>query len=405
MPTLLQINVDANNGSNGGVARDIGRLVQEKGWNSYIAYSRRVSPCTSTLIKIGNKLDIITHVFFSRILDNHGLCSVLATKRLIKKILKIQPDIIHLHNIHGYFLNYKILFNYLKKSRIPVVWTLHDCWPYTGHCSHFISADCYKWKTGCYNCPLKKKYPKSLIFDFSERNYRIKKECFTSLERMTITTVSHWMGRQLDDSFLNKYKIHVVLNGVDTSVFKYKESDVRKKYNINAKYLLLGVAANWSKGKGLYDYYELSKHLDDDFKIVLIGMTPEQISELPNGIIGIKRTENLEELVRFYSASDIILNLSYAESFGLTTVEGMACGTPGIVYDNTASPELLSPETGIVVPTGNIEAVINAIQHITSKGRNVYSAACRKRVLEFFDKDKKYLEYYNIYKQIIDNNQ
>lgn len=404
MPTLLQINVDANNGSNGAIARDLGTLVMRNGWNSYIAFGRSAIPSTSTLIKVGGKLNVLFHVVISRVFDNHGLLSRIATKRFIRQIKSIKPDIVHLHNIHGYYINYRLLFHFLKETGIPVVWTLHDCWPYTGHCSHFISANCNRWKDGCSHCPLKSHYPKSILFDSSARNYRIKKAVFTSLPNMVITTVSQWMGEQASCSFLNKYPILVIKNGIDTTVFRYTQSDVKDRYRITAKYLLLGVAANWSRSKGLYDYYELQKKLSGHFQIVLIGLTPSQIDVLPNGIIGIKRTENLKELVHFYSAADVVLNLSYAESFGLTTIEGMACGTPGIVYDNTASPELVSPETGIVVQTGNIELVAQAVYDITAKGKDYYKEKCTMRAHNMFDKDIIYSQYYQVYCNLLKHN-
>lgn len=404
MPTLLQINVDANNGSNGAIARDLGSLVMKNGWESYIAYGRDSVPSTSRLIRIGGKLNVLFHVAISRIFDNHGLLSTVATKRFIRQIKSINPDIIHLHNIHGYYINYRVLFDYLRESGIPVVWTLHDCWPYTGHCSHFISAKCNRWKEGCHHCPLKSHYPKSILFDLSARNYQIKKTVFTSLPKMVITTVSQWMGEQASCSFLNKYPIHVIKNGIDTAVFRYSPGVVRERYKITAKFLLIGVAANWSQSKGLFDYYELQKSLNQDYQIVLIGLTPSQIDALPEGIIGIKRTENLQELVQLYSAADVVLNLSYAESFGLTTIEGMACGTPGIVYDNTASPELVTSETGIIVPTGNIEFVAKAVNDITAKGKDYYKENCQKRAHQHFDKDVIYSQYFQLYCNLLRNN-
>ena len=216
--------------------------------------------------------------------------------------------------------------------------------------------------------------------------------------------MSQWMGEQASCSFLNKYPIYVIKNGIDTAVFRYSPSDVRERLRITAKYLLIGVAANWSQSKGLFDYFELQKRLNQDYQIVLIGLTPSQIDALPKGIMGIKRTENLQELVQLYSAADVVLNMSYAESFGLTTIEGMACGTPGIVYDNTASPELLSSDTGVIVPTGNIELVAKAVNDITAKGKDYYKENCLKRAHKQFDKDVIYSQYFQLYRNLLKTN-
>ena len=176
---LLQINVDANNGSNGSIARDIGTIALSKGWESYIAYGRRQIPCDSQLIRIGNSFDVRLHGLLTRLFDIHGLGSIITTKRFIRKVKRIKPDIIHLHNIHGYFINYKILFEYLKDNNIPVVWTFHDCWPFTGHCGHFVKYNCDKWKTECHHCPAVHDYPNSWFFDRSKQSYNLKKTLFT----------------------------------------------------------------------------------------------------------------------------------------------------------------------------------------------------------------------------------
>lgn len=405
MPKLLQINVDATNGSNGGIARDIGSLVMKENWESYIAYGRSVSPGESTQFRIGNQLDVYAHGIESRIFDNHGLSSRHVTRRFIKKIEKIAPDIIHLHNIHGYFLNYKILFEFLKSANIPVVWTLHDCWAFTGHCAHFVGANCYKWQTGCKSCPLKKDYPSSLLFDRSEKNYRLKEELFNSLDNLTIVPVSHWLEDLVKQSFLRNNKIRTVLNGVDTDIYRYQnKKSIREKYNIGNKFLLLGVAANWTAQKGLYDYFELSKSLPKDCVILLIGLKKNQIENLPEEIIGIERTHDIQELVSLYSESDIVLNLSYEESFGMTTIEGLSCGTPGIVYNRTASPELISEDVGLIVEAGNIKQLLSAIEKIKCKGKKFYSEACRKRVIDNYDNNKCFKTYVSIYKELLSLN-
>ena len=399
---LLQINVDATNGSNGGIARDIGSLIIRNGGESYIAYGRNAVPGESIQFKISNKLDVYSHGIESRIFDNHGLSSRLTTSQFIKKIDKIEPDIIHLHNIHGYFLNYKILFEYLKKINIPVVWTLHDCWAFTGHCAHFVHANCEKWKIGCYSCPRKKAYPSSLLLDRSKQNYKLKEELFNSLNDLTIVTVSYWLESLVKESFLKNNKIFTILNGVDINIFKYTENkSIREKYKIGNKFLLIGVAANWTPQKGLNDYIELSKKISDDSVILLVGLSKDKISDLPKNIIGIERTSDISELLSLYSEADIVLNLSYAETFGMTTIEGMACGTPSIVYNKTASPGLIIGDVGYVVEAGNMEQLLLTINKIKQRGKKYYFEKCRESVLENFNKEINYNAYINLYKQIL----
>lgn len=400
---ILQINVDADIGSNGGIARDIGSLVAQHGWESYIAYGRNVLPNQhSTLIKIGNKFDIYLHALQARVFDNSGLGSFYTTKKFLKIIDEINPNIVHLHNIHGYYVNYRLLVSYLKHKNIPIVWTLHDCWPFTGHCAYFDMVDCEKWKTNCYNCQLMKYYPKSLFFDRSNDNYVIKRELFTSLSNLTIVTVSKWLGSLVSESFLSKYPLEIIYNGVDTDIFKYKENDIKNKLGIVGKKVLLAVAANWTTEKGLLDYYKLSDLISNDYKIVLLGLNDQQLKECPLSIIGIKKTSNISELVDYYSMSDIVLNLSYQETFGMTTIEGMACGAPVITGNKTASPELLSEDTGCIVEPGNIPQVLSAIEYIEKKGGRVeYASKCRTRVLRFFDKNENYMLYYNLYNKLL----
>lgn len=404
MPRLLQINVDATNGSNGGVARAIGDLVSREGWESIIAYGRNCTPCdTSKIIKIGCKLDVYIHGVVSRFFDLHGKGSKIVTRRFIKRIDAIKPDIVHLHNIHGYFLNYQLLFEYLNNSNVPVVWTFHDCWPFTGHCAHFEKIGCKKWKSHCASCQLKSDYPRSLFLDNSFNNFFSKKKSFTSNKKLVITVVSKWLGDLVKESFFKDKHLEVIPNGVDTSVFKSVESKfAREKYKCSDNIVLLGVASTWTKDKGLYDYISLSKILPSKYKIILIGVTDKQKQLLPSNIVGINRTENLGELIELYSMCDISLNLSYQETFGLTTVEAMACGAPCIVYDKTASPELVSEGTGVVVPAGDINKIYDAIEYIINKGgRAHYSIACVERVNNYFVAQNNYLKYIELYKNIL----
>ena len=399
MPTLLQIN-SFNIGSTGKIAEQIGSLAIKQGWNSYFAFPRGFNKSNSEIIRIGGRMNMFWHGFESRIFDNQGLASRLATKKIVNQIVKISPDIIHLHNLHGYYLNYKILFEFLKEYNHPIVWTLHDCWPMTGHCCYFTMANCSKWKTQCTNCPLKKDYPKSFLFDRSKQNYIDKKNAFTGIKNIHIVSVSNWLNEIVKDSFLGYANLHTIRNGIDIETFKPQISNnLRLKNSINNKIILLGVASRWEPRKGFNDYIELRKLLNDDYIIVLIGLDDKIIKSLPKGIIGIKRTENQQQLAQWYSEANIVLNLSYQETFGLTTIEGFACGTPSIVYNTTASPELISEDTGVIVKPGDINQLYAAIKKITINP--LKSEDCRKRAVDLYDKDIAFREYLNLYNMIL----
>lgn len=399
MPKLLIINVALNWGSTGKIVEGIGKLALSNGWEVYVAHGARY--CNASVLKsiqVTSKFGELLHYVESSLFDAQGLGSRCATKRFLKKLDDIKPDVVHIHNIHGCFINYPLLFTYLKEHNIPVVWTLHDCWAMTGHCTHFMRTNCLKWHTGCNHCPQKRTFPTTYLLDRSERNYSLKKELFTSMPVMHITTVSNWLKGIAEASYLKKYPITVVPNGIKTDMFAPTPSKVKEKYGIQGKKLLLAVAIGLDERKGLFDYIKLAERLSEQYKIMLVGLTEEEIKRVPNNIIAVKRTNGAKELAGYYSASDVLLSLSYEETFGLTVVEAMACGTPAIVYDNTAQPELITPETGKVVPTGDIDVVLSAIKEVTSKPKDSYSEACREHALKFEEKGnyQKYLDLYSI---------
>lgn len=403
MPKLLQINVTANWGSTGKIAEQIGMCAQDHGWESYIAYNRRANESASQLIKIGTKFDMYTHALVARLFDAAGLGSWFATKRFLKKVEQIKPDVVHLHNIHGYVLNYKLLFEYLNKNHIPVVWTFHDFWAITGHCGHFVSVKCERWRTGCHDCPLHKGYPSS-ITDFSKRNYALKKRLFTA-SNLHVVAVSKWVEQLSRLSFLKDKDIRNIDNGIDLCIFK-PTIDCQHPQIDNEKYVIMGVATQWGRGKGLDDYKKLSAMLSDDELIVLVGMNEDQMAQLPPNIIGIKRTSSQKELAALYTRADVVTILSRAETFGLTAVEGYACGTPAIAYDNTAPPLLITLETGRVVPTGDVETLYKTIQEMkTSDFKTQHSSDCINYARENFDKDKCFEKYIDLYNKLLGINE
>ena len=400
--SLLQINTIVNSGSHGRIAEELGLMVMENGWASYIAYGRKTRPSQSELIKIGNNRDIYLHGLQTRLFDRHGLGSKGATQKLIRQIQDINPSIIHLQNIHGYYLNIEVLFHYLAHINTPVVWTFHDCWPFTGHCTHFDFVGCMKWKTECFNCPQKAEYPSSLLFDRSRKNYTLKRKLFTSVRNLHIVTVSNWLKEVVQKSFFSDFPIALINNGIDTNDFAPIENPtLRVKYNLGNKFVILGVASVWSIRKGLNLFLELNEMLDNNFSIVLVGLNANQIRNLPDSITAIPHTESLQELAGLYSLADIYLNPSVEETFGLTTVEAMACGTPAIVFNCTASPEVITTQTGFVVEKGNLQSVIDCIKKVKQEGKSKFSAHCIERVKNFYNKTDSYRHYFELYESLL----
>lgn len=391
MPKLLQINVTANQGSTGKIAEQVGRLVMSHGWESWIAYGRGVPRSESGLIRIGNDLDMRIHGAQSRLFDNHGLASRGVTKQFIKTVREINPDIVHLHNIHGYYLNYPILFEWLKEWGGPVVWTLHDCWPFTGHCAYFMMSRCEKWRTGCHDCGSLRSYPASLLADSSKRNYDLKKRIFTSLgDRLTMVPVSHYVGDYLKDSFFRDTRCEVIHNGIDTDVFRPCADKAK---------MVLGVANVWEPRKGLEDFYRLRECLPADYRILLVGLTPTQIKHLPRGIDGISRTENQQELAKLYSQAIALVNPTYEDNYPTVNLEAIACGTPVITYRTGGSPESLTEATGRVLEQGDIRGIADAINGF--EGNSSIGKICRTYAEDNFNQKKCFDAYFRLYQNLL----
>lgn len=403
---IFRITTEINRNSIGRTTEQLGIMVLEEGWESYIAFGRTDGISKSHKIQIGNKFSVYSHVLLTRLFDMHGYGSYFSTKKLVSELKRIQPDLIHLHDIHGYYINLGVLFKFLKQSGIPLVWTHHDCWAYTGHCGFYSEVGCSKWKVQCHNCPVTKEYPSSLFVDRSRKNFIYKKKLFTSIDRLYNVGVSQWICNELKESFLNKYPIKRIYNGIDTDIFKpcpENSEAIRKKYNLGDGILLTAVATAWIQRKGLSDYFELRKRLDSAYTLVFVGAPKDLSEKLPQGIIGIPRTNNIQELVNIYSASTIVMNLAGAESFGKTTPEGLACGIPSIVYNCTASPELVDSTTGAVLEKGDIDGIISAIEKISSWDRQETSERCRKRACELFSTKNNWPLYIDLYKSILGN--
>lgn len=399
--TLFQINVTANWGSTGRIAEEIGATAIRHGWQSYIAYGRGEPTSQSHLIRIGNDFDMYEHGVESRIFDNHGLASRGATRKLIKQIEAVKPDVIHLHNIHGYFINYPILFDYLAKSGIPVVWTLHDCWTFTGHCAHFSFNKCYQWRDKeCLDCCHKDEYPASLLMNHAHQNFLNKRKVFSSINHATIVPVSHWLEDLVKQSFLSVHHVKCINNGININTFSPKENlvSVRNKLGIQQPFVLIGVASVWTPTKGLADFIKLRDILPtNQYAIVLVGVDDKQAKKLPDGITVIKRTNNVDELADIYSAANVFVNPTWEDTFPTTNLEAMACGTPVVTYRTGGSPESIIPETGMVVEQGDVKSMISAIETICKNGKKLYTTACRHHAVSHYNKEDRYLDYIKLY--------
>lgn len=362
---ILQINTVCGIGSTGRIVADIHAALQAKGITSYIMYGRGEPKICNHAVKISNQIDFYWHALQTRVFDKHGFCSTKTTQRAINVLDELQPDVVHLHNIHGYYLNVELLFSYLKQhSKIKVIWTLHDCWPFTGHCAYFDFSGCDKWKNQCFSCPQKHTYPASNLFDNSKINYQRKKAAFVGVENLTIVTPSYWLADVIKKSYLNQYPVQVVNNGIDLMVFRPRESEFRSKYNVTDKFLIMGAASDWSPRKGFDDFIALAETLPDRYRLVMVGLPPDKIKKLPQNIIGIHRTDNPIELAEIYSAVDVFFNPTYEDNYPTVNLEAIACGTPVMTYNTGGSPESVSAEHGFVVDKGDLSAVVCIVERL-----------------------------------------
>ncbi len=404
MKKLLLINTSINTGSTGRIAEEIGLLANQYNFESYAAYGIKNNNSQLKLVKVGNSFDNYIHALRSRLEDNHGFSSTCATRKLIKEIGQIKPDIINLHNVHGYYLNVEVLFQYLAKKDIPIVWTLHDCWPFTGHCSYFDAVECDKWKHGCHNCPNLKGYPASLLRDNSKQNFERKRQLFTQVENLTFVAPCNWMADIARNSFMKDYPVKVIHNGVDLSVFRGEKEEginqILERFSLTGKRIYLGVASIWDKRKGLEDFRWLSEQLEENEHIVLIGLNKEQIASLPKNITGISRTENVKELATWYSAANVFVNPTYVDNFPTTNIEALACGTPVVTYETGGSPEAIDIHTGRSVKKSDRNELLNTIREMAATSDEI-SSLCRQRAETYFDKNARFEDYVSLFKSLV----
>lgn len=407
---IVQINpVVRTSTSTGRIMQEIGALAEQAGWRNWCAYGLGrdgVRSCTTDTIAVGGKWSTALHGVVTRLFDRHGLGSAAATRKFVDELRALDPDIVHIHNIHGYFLNYPILFDYLSHSRARVVWTVHDCWLYTGHCYYYSAVGCDRWQSGCGSCPQRGAFPRSIIVDRSRRNFADKCRSFTSMpkDRMVIVPVSEWMRGEMSHSFLSEYSFRVIHNGIDTSVFRPYEdcADIRARLGIapDSK-IILGLASIWSAEKGLDDFIALAGRLASDETLVMVGVDPRTAKRLPQSVRSIRRTENIEMLARLYSAATAFVNPTYQDNYPTVNLEAIACGTPVVTYRTGGSVESVTPATGRIVEQGDVDGLLAAVREIASLGRDAFVGPCREFALANFRKEDRYDDYLRLYDELM----
>lgn len=393
---VMQITAFSGWGCTGRIAQGICETLMEDGNEAVIAWGRRnTASANIPTIRIGHRYDQMLHGAYTRITDRCGFGSKVVTRKFLKQLEEYRPDIVHLHIMHGYYVNLDVLFKYLKEKKIPIVWTFHDCWAFTGHCPYFDIVNCEKWMTGCERCAQKRHHPKSIFLDNSKENYEKKKELFTGIENMTIVTPSEWLAGLVKKSFLKEYPVKVIRNGINTKDFRPEYGNIKEKLGIADKKILLGVSSTWAEGKGMADFIKLAEKAGNEYKVVLVGLTKEQLAKLPECVLGIARTDSIRELARLYTAADFFLNLTYEDNYPTTNLEAMACGTPVITYRTGGSTEIVE-ETGFgeVVEQGDIQGVLDAINR-----KNYFNKMGVD--LEKLEQREKFKEYIVLYKRIL----
>lgn len=397
------INSVCGHGSTGVLCSELAEKLIEQGDECVVAFGRdNIIPdrAKKYAYRIGADFEVKLHGIKTRLFDAHGLGSARATRMFISWIKQYDPDIIHLHNLHGYYINIEILFEYLKTCGKPIVWTMHDCWAFTGHCAHYDYIGCDKWRSGCRNCPQKNKYPASLAVDASERNYNIKKELFAKVPNLTLAAPSEWLAEQIKESFFEGSEICVINNGIDTEVFKPAESNIKERFGISDKKIALGVAGVWDEYKGLKHMPAIAQLLGDDWKLVLVGLNREQIDEYQKYILGICRTKNQTELAEWYSAADVYVNPTLEDTYPTTNLEAQCCGTPVATFNSGGSSESIYPALKeiAVCQKESLADLVSCIKTVSNQNRSSeISAWARKK----FSAQRFADDYLMLYRRLI----
>ena len=398
MKKIMYINVTCGIGSTGNLSLELYNGAKGYGYESIFCYSCN-EPKISDAFKIETKFQNITRRGFNKYFGRKQKHSTYGTKRLIKFIEKENPDIIHLHNIHLNILSYPLFFEYIKKKNIPIVFTLHDCWSFTGGCYYFTKLNCREYKNDCRNCKLTEKQDDYILTSYEA--YEIKKSLIGGNNKIYIRCVSEWLSSCAKESYMRNMDVSTIYNGIDTNIFHPKNSDLKTKLGLDGIRIILGVANIWENRKGLDIFIKLSEIISDEYSIVLVGLTTNQINDLPINIKGLNPVNHIDELVELYSFADVYFNASKEETFGLTTIEALSCGTPAIVYNSTALPETITEDVGIVLKSDNIGELAEAIEYLCDKGKDYYEDKCVAYCKEKFDVNIMVDSYFKLYESIL----
>ncbi len=397
---VYQLNTFCGVKSTGRIAWEISKLVLQDGGEVRLGYGADAPSKESVpyAYRIGSRLGRKLHGALRKLMDAEGYGSLFATKALIRDMETFHPDLIHLHNIHGAYLHLPTLFRYLQKANKPVVWTLHDCWPFTGHCAYFDASGCDKWQKQCQHCPSLKQYPVCIGLDGSKRNHQMKKRILSNPSNMTFVVPCHWLEGYLEKSHLGHYPCRVIYNGVNLKTFTPTASTLKQRYGLENKKIVLSVASDWDERKGLVYLTEAAKQLGDGYGFVLIGLTEQQINQLPAGMLGLTKTADVTELAAWYTAADCFANPTLEDNMPMVNLEALACGTPVAVFETGGCPEAVTPECGMVVPKKDVNGLCSAIQTLCSRSAEM-EAACLERS-RFFSCDDTFQAYLALYKEL-----
>lgn len=370
----------------GSTGRIVWQLSQLPGVQGRIYFGRKDNLTDADVFRITRKAGNLEHAFCTFFMDRQGFCNTSETEKMVENLKNFRPDLVHLHNLHGYYLNCETLFRYLKESGVPVVWTFHDCWPFTGHCAHYDSLDCDRWKTKCQHCPGTMRYPFTINGSQVPVMYEKKKEVFCSLSpnQLSIVTPSNWLEDQVRMSFLGSQYIRTIHNGIDHSSFHYVQSDFRSVHHLENDFLILAVAGVWNHEKGLDDLVRWSHQMKDHQKLIVVGGPKHALKKFdPAHTITIPYVNGTEELCRIYSAADVMVNLTLEDTFPTVNLEAQACGTPVLTYQTGGSPESITPKTGMVIEKGNLESMIQNAEKIQNQEIIFSSPDCMRNARRF----------------------
>ena len=396
---IVIINTVANTGSTGRIVTSLYRAIEKQGDEARIVYGRGSCFADIKSYKIGTQLDFLNHVMKNFFRGESGFASTRATYRLISYLQAEKPDIIHLHNLHGFYLNCEVLFDYIKKANITTIWTLHDCWSFTGHCAYFDYHGCDQWIKGCHSCKYHRDtYPYALFCDNSYHTFTRKKMAFLGVENLTIVTPCDWLKKNVEKSFLNKYPVKIIYNGIDTDKFYRKDTSSCK----NSSKEILGVANVWERRKGLMYFEQLANKLPNQYRIILIGLNLFQRIRLRcmyplSRLLPLGKTKSIDELRMRYEQAMVYVNPTLEENFPTTNIEALACGTPVITFDTGGSPESINRKCGRVVERGNIKELVKAIESI-ALDEKIDSMICREQGMKYGN-DIALSHYIELYKE------